>query len=740
VPNEAYLLDAVKIETEQTPVRASELKPYVRQNPNGKWFGLFKTQLHIYSLSGRDSTRWYNRLLRKIGNPPVIYDDAQAERSRVEITHALQNMGYIGARVERTEARKDKKLKLTYHVRPGKAYTVSRISYHIPDSTIYRHVRATDAASMLHEDMAFDINVLDAERQRIADVLQQQGYYKFNKDFITYDADTVAGTYRVDLRVRLQPYRFSADSVGTHRAYSIREVSFVTDYDATQASFEQTLATNDSLHYNGYPIYYNERLSFRPKVLTDNLFIRPHALYSERDVQRTYNNLGRMSALRYTNIRFTETSDNNALDAYVILTPSKPHSVSFELEGTNSAGDLGAAAAVSYQHRNLFKGSERLLIRFRGAYEAISGLGNEYQYDNYVENSVEANLNFPNFLFPFLSSDFKRGIRASSEFSLLYNYQLRPEFSRLLTSASWGYRWQQGRNQHRVDLIDINYLFMPWISEQFRKDYLENENNYILEYNYKNRFIMHAGYSFNYNSIGGSLINNNISSDSYSIRAGIESAGNLLYGISSLLSLPKNSANEYSIFEIPFAQYIKVDFDFAANKVITPGNSFAYHVGLGLAVPYGNARVLPFEKQYFSGGANSVRGWAVRNLGPGSFPGDGNFLNHSGEIKFDASVELRSELFWKLQGAAFIDAGNIWTLRNNESQPGGQFRFNTFYKQIAVAYGLGLRLNMDFIVIRFDGGMKAINPVYKSGRDRYPLLHPRFSRDFAFHFAVGYPF
>ena len=185
---------------------------------------------------------------------------------------------------------------------------------------------------------------------------------------------------------------------------------------------------------------------------------------------------------------------------------------------------------------------------------------------------------------------------------------------------------------------------------------------------------------------------------------------------------------------------MKGDFDYAKNIVIDHRNSFAFHAGFGIAVPFGNAKVVPFEKRYFAGGANSVRGWSVRDLGPGSFEGDGNFMNQSGDIKLDASIEYRSKLFWKFQGAAFIDAGNIWTIREYENQKGGVFKFNKFYKQIAVAYGLGLRLDLDFFVLRFDGGMKAINPVYDSGKNRYPIIHPDFSRDFAFHFAVGYPF
>lgn len=322
-----------------------------------------------------------------------------------------------------------------------------------------------------------------------------------------------------------------------------------------------------------------------------------------------------------------------------------------------------------------------------------------------------------------------------------YSYQLRPEFSRTVASASWSYKWlQRQRTQHRIDLIDISYLYLPWISDKFREDYINKGQNHIFEYNYKNRLIVRMGYSYNYNSAGSSLVNNTITSNSYSIRMNFESAGNILYALSKATNLRKNADGEYAILSIPYAQYLKGDFDFAKNMIIDHRNSFAFHVGVGIAFPYGNAKTIPFEKQYFSGGANSVRGWAVRDLGPGSFPGDGNSLNQSGDIKLDASVEYRSKLFWKFQGAFFVDAGNIWTMRDYANQPGGVFKFNEFYKQIAVAYGLGLRLDLGFFVLRFDGGMKAVNPSYETKKEHFPIIHPKFSRDFAFHFAVGYPF
>jgi len=274
---------------------------------------------------------------------------------------------------------------------------------------------------------------------------------------------------------------------------------------------------------------------------------------------------------------------------------------------------------------------------------------------------------------------------------------------------------------------------MPWISETFKHDYLDNATtrNAILRYNYQDLFILRTGFGVNY------------SGANQAFRARMELAGNLLNGFSGVFNFKKNSEGKRTLFNIAYAQYAKFDFDYTKILRFDERNSLALHGGLGVAIPYGNSTVLPFEKRYFSGGANSVRGWSVRELGPGKFKGvDGriDFINQTGDMKLDLNVEYRTHLFWKLDAAAFIDAGNIWTLRDYADQPGGQFNFKNFYNQIAVAYGLGLRLNFDYFILRFDGGMKAINPAYTSTEEHYALWHPNLKRDFTFHFAVGLPF
>ena len=744
IPENQYLLDEVNILSDTKEVNPSLFTSYVRQNPNAKWFNLVKVPMHIYCLSGQDSTSSFNRFLKKLGDKPVIYDPFVTVKSQMEIEKAVKNMGYMRAKVHLNTEIEKNKLKVNYLIEAGQPYTVQHIAYNIDDMLINDYIEKDSANSYLYEGMPFDVTILDNERNRITKLLQNNGYYKFNKDFLVYQADTVRNTFQVNLTMKLLPFQLRKEDVPTkHKQYTIRNINFLTEDNLFLQG--NSLSEYDSIHHKGLHIYYKDNLYLRPNILANFNYIQPQELYREQDVQNTYTSMGRLRALKYTNINFNEVTlnDSTQLDANILMTKGKNQSLSFEIEGTNSAGDLGAAASMTFQHRNVFKGSETFTMKVRGAYEAITGLQEGYENDDYKEYGIEASLNFPEFKFPFLSSDFKRKIRATSEVGMNFNSQIRPEFTRTLASASWSYKWVDNkRSQHRFDLLNINYIYVPWKSDNF-KAYLENltDRNSILIKSYEDQLIVRMGYSYIYNS-ANNLTRTSNKRNSYSIRINLEEAGNLLYAASKTIHTTPKEDKGYVIANIPFAQYVKGDFDYAHNWNIDKRNSFVFHIGMGIAYPYGNSQVLPFEKRYFSGGPNSVRGWSVRSLGPGSYKGtDGkmNYINHTGDIKLDMNIEYRTHLFWKFNGAAFIDAGNVWNIREYEGQEEGTFRFNRFYKQLAVAYGLGIRFDLDYLIIRFDGGMKAINPM-QTGKYQYPFIRPNFNRDFAFHFAVGYPF
>lgn len=743
IPEGQYLLDEVHISSDNSEIKSSEMYSYVRQKPNSKWFSLVKLPMYIYCASGKDSTKWINRFLHRIGDAPRIYDPSVAEETRLQILGAVQNKGYLSAQVSLEERKKKNKLDAYYKVSSGKPYMISSVNYNVEDYVIRGLLMNDSVKSGLKEGMRFNVNMLEEERNKIAQYLLNRGYYRFNKDYITFQADTVWGTYKIDLTMNISLSSNRGESTGSlHRQYEIRSVNYILDGDNAYAANESS--TVDTIQYDGINILYDDKLFLRPGVIASHNRIVPGKLYSNRDVMSTYSSLSRLGILKYSNIRFVEHLDNDSayLDAYVSLSKNKNKTLSFQVEGTNSAGDLGAAASVTYTHRNLFKGSETFNIKVRGAYEAVTGLEG-YSNNNYTEYGVETSLEFPEFMFPFLKSDFKKSVNAKSQVSAKYNWQIRPEFERTLASAAWSYRWNSRRRaSHRLDVLDINYIYMPYRSKTFI-EYLNymDEINPLLRYSYEDLFIVRLGYTYTYNSAGVST-QQTAKKSSYSIRFNIEESGNLIYGFSKLIHGKPSDGESFRMGNISFAQYVKTDFDYAKNIMIDDRNAVVFHIGTGIAIPYGNSKSLPFEKLYFSGGANSVRGWSVRSLGPGGYRGASgslDYVNHTGDIKLDMNVEYRTHLFWKLNAAAFIDAGNVWTLKNRYSDSTGQFAFNRFYKEIAVSYGLGIRFDLDFLILRFDGGMKTVNPM-GSGIERFPLIVPDFSRDFAFHFAVGYPF
>lgn len=710
IPDEEYLLDKVEIRSDEKDFNAGQLATFIRQKANSRWFSLFKIPLGTYAMAGQDTTKWINRTLKRIGEEPVIYDSVQARISCEDLRLAMQNMGYMGSSVSIDTKVRGHKLTAIYTLHPGEQYFIKSIAYDIADKKIERILTDGNMSrTKLREGMRFSVSSLDEERKRIVSLLSDRGYYRFNKDFITYSADSIRGQKGIGLTMHLHRYRATNNSEETdHPCYNIRQVSF-SGTDSTGIHLRQGVLRNKCRIEEGQP-------------------------FSATDLKNTYNNFGRLGAVRYTNIQFHEVPDTNLLDCNIQVSTNKPNMISFQPEGTNTSGDLGAAATLTYQNRNLFRGSELLSIELRAAFEAITGLEG-YQNQDYEEYGVRASVAFPQFVAPFLSKSFKRNNNGTSELSLGYNLQNRPEFHRRVFSVAWKYKWSEPNHHttYKLDLLDLNYIYMPWISATFKSDYLDDNTNRnaILRYNYEDLFIMKLGFGIVYND------------GTRAFKANVETAGNVLEGLSKAASFKTNASGQHTFLNIAYAQYAKADFDYTQLFKLDDRNSIALHADFGIAYPYGNSTILPFEKRYFAGGANSVRGWSVRGLGPGKFKGtDGriDFINQTGDMKLNMNMEYRTKLFWKFNGALFVDAGNIWTLRNYADQPGGQFKWNEFYKQIAVAYGLGIRLNFDYFIVRFDMGMKAVNPAYDNTREHYPIVHPDLSRDFAFHFAVGLPF
>ena len=743
VPEGNLLLDNVEIDVEgDKDVSSSELYNYLRQTPNHRVLGFWKLQLGTYNLSGNDTTKWYNRWVRRMGQPPVLYQQTLTDASARQLQLAMINRGYLGAQVEvDTMMRPDKKkIDVNYRIVTGEPHRISAINYEIPDTSVAQVIMSDSARFTVRKGDKFDRDNLDAERTLITRRLRDHGYYAFNKDYITYSADTAEMSHDVILTMTVKPPQrpagadTRADSLAIHSLYRIGRVIFITDIDRTRAEL-------DTVHYKNVEILYGPDRYLTPGTLEEKCFLVPGQLYNTHSVDRTYESLARLGILKSINIELVPeaaTADTTAtadrlLDVYILLSRNKKQSITLDVEGTNSEGDLGFGVGATYQHRNLARGSQLFTARLRMNYESLSGSFNGLINDRYTEYAGEVGITFPRFEFPFAPLSMRQRFNVTSELAISGNYQERPEYTRIISGAAWKYKWVNRTNtrRHEFDLIDINYVYLP----ERTNDFLDAiaPDNPLLRYSYEDHFIMSMGYRYyNSNKRIPSAVGRTrgIQPMVYTIRASAETAGNLLY-LGSRILAHRPDDGVYEVFNTRFSQYVKGEVDYALTRNFDHRHSLAFHVGAGIGFPYGNSRVLPFEKRFYAGGANGVRGWGVRTLGPGSYNSHNSvtyFMNQCGDIRFDMSVEYRAKLFWVLEGGAF----------NYENQPGGMFHFDTFWKQIAWSYGIGLRMDFNYFLLRLDLGIKAYNPA--EGQERWPLLHFDWHRNTAVHFSVGYPF
>lgn len=749
VPQDKLLLDKVNINITDphSEVEQSQLANYLRQNANHRVLGGLKLQLAFYNMSGRDSTKWFNRWIQRVGTPPVIYDSTLTAVSADQLHMALSNRGFmknnVTYRVEADSAKR--KARVHYDITLGEPYYIRSIDYDIPDEDLRDIILDDTTRFTVHKGDLLNYNRLDEWRQAITDNLRNHGYYAFNKEYITFTADTAADSRAVDLTLYSRdPYRNDRMPYYTdHEPFYVRDVVYVTDYDpvAMHDGFEgMDVVTMAS----GVKVIEGDERYLRLDVLDEANYIEPGQLYNAESITRTYRALGRLNILKMINIDVRPLGEIDGVlmvDAYVLLQPDKSQTVSVSLEGTNSEGDLGFGVGLDYEHRNIFKGAEVLSAKAKVAYESISGNLGGLINNNYSEYSTELGITFPKFLAPFLHRSFKRKIQASTAFTVNFDYQARPEYTRIIAGGAWRYQWTERsrRMAHTLTLVDLSVISVP----KFNEEFFDRITNPLLRYSYQDHMIMRMGYNFyRTNKAEMNVLQmGRFQRDVFTIRANAETAGNLLYGLSHLSGQKADKDGNYKALGIRYSQYFKADADYAFTHYFDRRQSIAFHVGAGVAVPYGNSDVLPFEKRFYSGGANSVRGWGVRTLGPGSYDSNNslsNFIYQCGDIRFDVNLEYRSKLFWVVELGLFLDAGNIWTIKDYEDQPGGVFKFNKFYEQIAAAYGAGIRLDFKYFLVRVDMGMKAHNPA--SGQEHWPLLHPIFKRDSEFHFSVGYPF
>ncbi|WP_430934533.1 BamA/TamA family outer membrane protein [Saccharicrinis sp. 156] len=747
VPGNEYLLKKVVIKNNPRDISKERFMPFVKQRGNVRIFGTLKFHLGLYNLAGKDTAKKINKWLRRIGEAPVLYDGLLASQTADQLGVFLKNKGYFHAKVRDSLVyASKKKVKVIYDIDKGRQFKLGNIAFKAEDTIIGKLVLEEKKRSLLKKGKPFEVALHDAERERITRSLRNKGYYNFSKEFIYFKADSTLGSFMVNDSVIVKNARKELgrdkDTTFVHPTFRIKNVYYRMGYDTHKALAQKDayFSKFDTLLINDCYFLYIDKVKVDPNVLYNSTYIEPGQLFSAELVDRTQTLLSSLKLYRFVNIRFeratapdTARTDDKWLDCYIQLVPAKYQSYSIDIEGINSSGNLGAGGNLKYQHKNLFRGAEEFSFSF--------GASIQNQFDRQedpfstLEIGGETKIVFPKFWMPFKIQRFRKRYNPKTSLSVAYNHQRRPDYTRTIATGKISYLWKSNKNTaHTLAPLSINYIGIPAVNAEFDSII----SNTYLKYSYENHLISSTSYSLVYNEQKV-----NTRTDFWYINWNIEEAGNILNLVSNALDtqVQDEDGDYFEVLGVRYAQYLQSDIDIRYHHYMNRINSMAYRFYLGVGYPYGNLNVLPFEKRYFSGGANSIRAWPVRGLGPGSYDSeDANYYNQTGDIKLEMNAEYRFNLFWMLEGAFFLDIGNIYTIRKDISPEGGLFTFKNFGEKLAVGTGLGLRFDLKYFIFRVDMGVKLRDPVESSGKRWLVGTRPYSWDDAAFNFAIGYPF
>ncbi len=740
VPEGELLLRKVKVDLDNKEINRDELDSYIRQRDNTRILGFLKFHLWLYNLSspGKEES-W----LKRAGEPPQVYNEGLAIQSRDQILQYLHNKGYYAGRVSyhSREQENRRKTDLEYRVTTGEAYAIGSTRHAIGRPELRRLYEEGYKPRYFREGSRFDLDLLDRERDNMTAYFKNQGYYLFGKPALFFEADTILrqGEAALTLFMELPPAA-APDSARIFSPFKLDRFIF----DLHQGAGGQVA---DTLRSGRYSFLYAGKMPYHPALFMRLNKMAEASHYHQGNAENTFTALNRLRQFRFINIGFVEkpsaATDSLLLDCTVGLSPLDRQSASFDIEGTNTSGNLGIAGNLNYLQRNLFRGAEMLNLKLRGAMERQQAIVSNQALDfNTRELGIEASLTVPRLIgpggfFPSFGNALPKTV-----FTLGYNYQKRPDYTRTISTMRLGYDWMTSEyRSHTWNIIDFNMVNLS----RFDPAFINSIYDLYIRESFTDHLILAANYQFVYNTQPMQK------KESYSyLKFTAESSGNLLNLISVATGADKVSAPDsaglrpgswYRLFETRYAQYVRGDVEFRKGYMLDKYNAVVGRLFFGIGVPYGNFDVLPFEKKYFTGGANGIRGWQVRSLGPGTYRAPvGSYPNQSGDIKLEANLEYRFKLVSYLEGAFFVDAGNIWAINEKDNRPGAQFRPGRFYRQLALGTGTGFRFDFTYFIFRLDLGMKVRDPAQEEHKGWITGMRKLTGDDFNLSFAIGYPF
>ncbi len=797
VPEGQRLLVRNEVTVELGTLDPEDIASIIKQKPNKRIFGR-PLYLDLYNLRDPEkvvrkrmahdsicnleneerrqkgkSTRICDRASRgRNGEPPVILDSTLIARSVEQIRSYAIKEGYFEARVSDTihftrrliwpwkgwgkRPFNKPKAAVEYVVKAGRPWTICQVERRIDDPRMAAYVTDEWEASLLKPGDRFDGDVIDAERTRISEGLRSQGYLFFTRDMVLFDADTSAGDHEVDLLLRLE--RPMAQTQRGLKGTPEGTVYYLNDVivDTRRRGKLFNARLTDTLRYDGTTIlYHTPRPEFKPRPLTSQLFLRENDRYDQREVDRSFRRLTATRVFDRVEITFDTTGVGRPgyANCRVSLLPAKRQGLSIETFGTNRGGFLGTSLNFGYKHKNVFRSMALLQTNLTFGWEAqqkisassssddaSTSLGRDALF-NTLEIGPEVTLRVP--------TRFGAQKAGGSKFiaSALYNFQQRPDYTRTLAKGSIGVEWYSSPYQtFSIYPAELNVISIPVKSSAFAA-FIDSTNDAVLRNSYTDHMI--AGWRVAWTGTTQGL--HPSSRNVFFGRGNLEFPGLFigpvipLAAISKEVNDPVTGSKYYTLGGVRYAQYVKIDLDGRWYHTIHERSNIAARVLVGLGKPYNNLEVLPFEASFFGGGANDIRAWRARSLGPGGYRSSVNSFDRIGEMRIEGNFEYRFKMFGYLEGALFADAGNIWFLQPNPAKPGGEFKWDRFLSEMAIGTGVGARLNFDFFIIRFDLALQTKDPGLPEGQrwifeKKDPGLETSFGDKLNLNLGINYPF
>ncbi len=669
-----------------------------------------------------------------VGEETVLLDTVKMRKSAEQMNIFLQKKGYFRSRVQ-AEAIYDTdsiKCHVNFNVYPGKPYRIQQVNYVISDSELAKSIEQLRKLSVIDSLQLFEVSVLDAEREAIANFFNEKGYYDFNKEYVLFDADTTVGGFKVNITLRIEqpqvPSKEYTDSLVSvpHKKYFIGDIIVHTHFDVSNTEYAPT----DTLSYDGVKILYYGVPDLDAEIISCAQSYRTGDMYQRSRIDRTYKRFSQMGVFKSTTIQLIprETALNeriHILDTHVRLTPAEKQSFNFYPHVTNRSGNMGIYGNLNYTHRNLFGGAEALDFNIVAGVEASQNLAFSNSYNENATQQLQQNFRLNTFeigpeityrvprLWPFGCDFTAQSSEPQTALSATFNYQRRPDYERTLSQVRYSYNWIENPDAvSRISLDVVEFSIIKIAKSQDFQDFLDRLNDAFLENSYQDHLILATNAVYTLNTQKAKYQPRYMY-----LRIGGSAAGNMLNGFMDATDQPVDSLDSHRIYGIRFAQYLRGEGDFRFYSNVNNRNTFVLRGYGGVGIPRKNAITLPFEKSFFSGGANGLRAWQARTLGPGSsrdalLP---QTFNNIGEIKLEGNFEYRFKFTPLLNWAFFVDAGNIWLLNKDSNRQGAEFKADRFLSEVAIGGGFGLRIDFDFFLVRLDVGVQLKDPAKVQG-------------------------